>query len=170
MKFSVSFSDIPIANNAENTNGQGVPRVVPLQLPPTPPFIEQEARPAPAVVLKITELIRDPPRLRLQVMNSIFWTKPGSHETEFPTTIELGFTLRIREEPTFTTDDKNNKFILTLNYRASENPNAITYFTFTCPFSHADLQNRLKKMDNRILKLDKKVHLAYDIYYHRKCY
>ncbi|KAJ8669075.1 hypothetical protein QAD02_000334 [Eretmocerus hayati] len=76
---------------------------------------------------------------------------------------------RIREKPTFTTDDKNNDFILTFNYRASENPNAITYFAFTYPFSYTDLQNYLKKIENRILKHDKKVHLADDIYYHREC-
>ncbi|XP_031780428.1 cytosolic carboxypeptidase-like protein 5 isoform X1 [Nasonia vitripennis] len=73
---------------------------------------------------------------------------------------------RIREKPTFTADDKNNEFILSFNYRTSENPNAITYFAFTYPFSYTDLQNHLKKIDAKMTKQN--VNLADDIYYHRE--
>lgn len=64
-------------------------------------------------------------------------------------------------------DDKNNEFMLSFNYRASENPNAITYFAFTYPFSYTDLQNYLKKIDAKMSKQN--THLADDIYYHREC-
>ncbi|OXU27482.1 hypothetical protein TSAR_010642 [Trichomalopsis sarcophagae] len=73
---------------------------------------------------------------------------------------------RIREKPTFTADDKNNEFILSFNYRTSENPNAVTYFAFTYPFSYTDLQNHLKKIDAKMTKQN--VNLADDIYYHRE--
>ncbi|XP_058801298.1 cytosolic carboxypeptidase-like protein 5 isoform X2 [Phymastichus coffea] len=74
---------------------------------------------------------------------------------------------RIKEKPTFMADDKNNEFMLSFNYRASENPNAITYFAFTYPFSYTDLQNYLKKIDAKMSKQN--THLANDIYYHREC-
>ena len=63
-------------------------------------------------------------------------------------------------------DDKNNEFLLSFNYRTSENPNAITYFAFTYPFSYTDLQNYLKKVDARMTK--QSTNFADDIYYHRE--
>lgn len=55
---------------------------------------------------------------------------------------------------------------MSFNYRTSENPNAITYFAFTYPFSYTDLQNHLKKIDAKMTKQN--VNLADDIYYHRE--
>lgn len=65
-------------------------------------------------------------------------------------------------------DDKNIQFTLSFVYRTSDNPNAITYFAFTYPFSYTDLQNYLNKIDSKMNSLKLKTNPD-DIYYHREC-
>ncbi|XP_063978457.1 cytosolic carboxypeptidase-like protein 5 isoform X2 [Diachasmimorpha longicaudata] len=74
---------------------------------------------------------------------------------------------RIRDKPTYTMDQKGSEFTISFTIRTPENPKAITYVAFTYPFTYADLQQYLNRIDARMQKQN--YGNADAIYYHREC-
>ncbi|EFN80046.1 Cytosolic carboxypeptidase-like protein 5 [Harpegnathos saltator] len=74
---------------------------------------------------------------------------------------------RIREKPTYTLDQRGSDFTLSFLYYTPNDTKAVTYFAFTYPFSYTDLQNYLKRVDQRMGKSS--VTCVDDVYYHREC-
>lgn len=64
-------------------------------------------------------------------------------------------------------DQKGSEFTLSFIIRTPENPKAVMYVAFTYPFTYADLQHYLNRIDARISKQNSSSTDA--IYYHREC-
>ncbi|XP_018332039.1 cytosolic carboxypeptidase-like protein 5 [Agrilus planipennis] len=69
---------------------------------------------------------------------------------------------RIHDKPIYNNDDRS----LSFKYKTPENPESITYFAFTYPFSYNDIQNSLRTIDAKYLSASGHND---DIYYYREC-
>lgn len=63
--------------------------------------------------------------------------------------------------------NEGNIFTLSFKYRTPENPQSVTYFAFTYPFSYTDIQHLLNNYDSRFGNTS--FNAKDDIYYVREC-
>ncbi|KAG8036661.1 hypothetical protein G9C98_003983 [Cotesia typhae] len=113
--------------------------------------------PAQGIVVKFNVInLNRQSKMFSQGMCPVFKVIPGHSHWE-----------RIRDKPTYMMDQKGSEFTISFIIRTPENPKAVMYVAFTYPFTYADLQHYLNKIDARVSKQNSSSTDA--IYYHREC-
>ncbi|XP_071055332.1 cytosolic carboxypeptidase-like protein 5 [Onthophagus taurus] len=109
---------------------------------------------APGILTKLNIVdLNKQLKIYSQGMAPVFRVLPGKPHWE-----------RIRDKPTYSNDEV---FTLSFKYRTPENPQSVSYFAFTYPFSYTDIQNSLTITDSRF-SLHHPISKD-DIYYVREC-
>lgn len=79
----------------------------------------------------------------------------------------MAFFVFIYLQVPFNFQTEENIFILSFKYKTPENPQSITYFAFTYPFSYGEMQQMLDNIDRRFANTT--ASSKDDIYYIREC-